>query len=394
MTDNKKTKYETKEEFIKVMKGYRGWSTRNFTKKIDDFLYDYSIDGKYIFEGDEGYRELQLNEEYNGLFHVLTKGYNKDPFVKDRQFAFRDNSWKEILSYYEEISKGIDEELNGKQQYDIMNSYPYITMIRELTGIRKIDEKLEELKIALGMINSSVRADMFEEIYACIDQLTLQVYNKILEAKEQDEKQLSQINTDIKNSIYMRSMLPENKNKTFDEILSDNDLIKIQKFEMIKEEREKYKYIGEYLLDKLKGEMIWNDYPMNLESDTEKKKRIESISDKIEEHDRFKNQTNEVIKRVTGIDNEQVVQSHIDKKSLLIKELEANINRIKNKYEEIETWELTSKEIIHCMNNNDHEKLYAYGHQLEPRSYYEGYLEFIEEIRNLKKTKLLKQANK
>ena len=384
MTDNKEVKYETKEEFVKIMGGYRGWSARNFIKKMDDFLYDYDIDSKYIFDGEEEYRKLQLNKEYNGLFHVLAKAYDKDIFIRDKQFSFRDNPWKDISSYYEEVSKGIDEELNCEQRYDIMNSYPYINMIRELEGIRKINEKITELKIALGMVNSSVRADVFEEMYGCIDTLIFQVYNKKVLAEEEDEKQLSEIAKETINTISMRSMLPENENKTYKEILTDYDLIKIQKFEQIKEEREKNKYIGEYLLDKLKDQMERGNYSTCFKSHMEIKKEKESIKDKIEEYHVFKNQTNEVIKRVMRMNDEQVIQLHCDKKSSLIEELEDHINRIKDEYNEFETMEVISRDIIDYMDSENHEKLKEYGQQLEPRSYYEGYLKFVEEISKFK----------
>lgn len=381
-----KKKYETKQELIGRIGKYMGWSGRNFKTKINEFLYDYDIDSKYIFEGDKGYRTFQLNKEYSGLFHVLAKAYRKDIFIKDKQFSFRDNPWKDIESYYEEIIKGIDEELNDEQRYDIMNSYPYIAMICELKGIRKINEKLMELKTALGMVNSSVRVDVLEEIYCCIDTLILQVYNKKILAEEEDKKHLSELVREAKDIISMRSALPDNKDKTYEEILTDFDLIKIQKFEQIREERGKYGYIGEYLLDKLKYEMENNDYPTNGKTRTEIKQEKEAKQEKINEYYAFRNQTNEVLKRIMNLNDEEIMKFHRDKKLLLMKQLDEHIEQIKNKYNNLETMESISKEIISYMDSENHEKLQEYGPQIESRSYYEGYLKFIEEIRKFNKS--------
>ncbi len=48
--------------------------------------------------------------------------------------------------------------------------------------------------------------------------------------------------------------------------------------------------------------------------------------------------------------------------------------------------ESISKEIISYMDSENHEKLQEYGPQIESRSYYEGYLKFIEEIRKFNKS--------
>lgn len=376
-----KTKYETKAELVNKMSKYIGWGDSNFKTKMNEFLYDYDIDSKYIFEGDKRYRRLKLNKEYSGLFYILAKAYRKDIFIKDKQFSFRDNPWKDIESYYEEIIKGIDEELNDEQRYDIMNSYPYIAMICELKGIRKINEKLMELKTALGMVNSSIRTDVLEDIYCCIDTLILQVYNKKILAEEEDKKQLLELVRESKDIISMRKALPDNKDKTYEEILTDFDLIKIKKFEQIIKEREKYGYIGEYLLDKLKYEMENNDYPTHSKTRTEIKQEKEAKKDKINEYYTFKNQTNEVLKRIMHLNDEEIMKFHSDRKLLLMKELDEHIEQIKNKYNNFETMESISKDIIGYMDSKDHEKLQEYGPQLESRSYYEGYLKFVEEIR-------------
>ncbi|HBG0818217.1 hypothetical protein NFZ15_014835 [Clostridioides difficile] len=384
MKSNEYIKYETKKEFINAMKGYRGWSERNFKDKIKLFLDDYGIKEKYILDGDKDYSKLKLNEEYKGLFHIIAKGYNKDPFLKSKAITFKENSWKDIEDYYKEVLKGIDEELNDEQRYDIINSYPYIAMIREMTGIRKINEKLQELKIAIGMLNMSARADIFEEMYACIDTLILIAYNQAIRSKEIDKEDLLQAISATKEDIILRLILPENNNKSIEDIINDLDLIRLEKYKEVINEREECDYIGDYLVSKLKKQMSYYENHESFKTQSEKEKAHEKQKEILENINIYVDQTNKAIKISKNMNDDEVTKSHNDKKIGLLKELEEHISKIKNSYNEIETMEAKCRKIINCIDNNSYEKLSSDDLPLESRDYYENYLEFVDKIKQIK----------
>lgn len=380
MKSNEYIKYETKKEFINVMEGYPGWSERNFKTKIRQFLDDYDIESKYILDGEDKYTKLKLNEEYKGLFHIIAKGYNKDPFLKSKAITFNENSWKDIEDYYKEVLKGIDEELNDEQRYDIMNSYPYMTMIREMTGIRKIKEKLQEFKIAIGMLNMSARADVFEEIYSCIDTLILIAYNKLISSEEKDKEDLNQAIKKTKDDINSRSKLADN-NKTMENNLN---FIRIEKTKEIIDERDQCSYIGDYLINKLKKQMSYYENHESLKTQNEKKKAYEEEMKIIEKINTYVDEMNQIIKTSKNMSDEEVIKFNNDERIELLQRLDKQINDIRNIYNEIITMEDKCKNIINGINNGNYKKLSMDDLPLESREYYEGYLKFVDKIKQIK----------
>lgn len=384
MTFNSKKKYETKEEFIKAMEGYPGWSKRNFREKMESFISEYGIEEKYIFKGDDSYKQFQLNEAYKGLLHILAKSYKKDPFLCRNEIAYKDVSWRQIQDYYEEIIKGIDEELSDVDRYDIMNSYPYIAMIREIDGIEKIGSKLKELKIALGMLNMSARADLFEEIYLSIDELILKAYEKYIKSKEEDEFMLRCAQEETVKYIKLRSKLPENKGKPIEEIISSFDAIRINKYEEVIRERSESKYIGDYLVNKLNKQMSYDEDHQTFKTINEKKQENVILEKMYSNVIKYLEQTNRVIQENESIYEAEIIKYHQDKRVRLIEELDKHINRIKENYNNITTKEEMFRKIIECIENNNHEMIDFEMLSLKPKNYYEGYLEFVEKINELK----------
>lgn len=381
---NKIKGYEVKKDVVEKMKKLNidGWKERHFKAKIEKFIEDYRLDKKYFFKNYDGDKpQLQINSKYSGLFYILARTYNVNPYLERKGYSLDRVDLKQLLMYYDEVIKSIDEELEEEERYNIVNSYQYITMIQERSYIKKLIEKLNELEIAMNKVTSKDRADFFRNMHGHIDAMICELYEYKLNREKQEE---------IERNIYINQI---KQVKTAEKLYLNIDNPVIDKYDCIKlivqdkliKENEELDNISEFLIKRLKDEMSIYSFPDDLQTKDEKLRKEKLIYEEYKSIKEYQKKVFQMIGRATGKDENEIIEIMKKRKPNLIDDINKNIKRIENECEQIVTIEDEYREILKCIEEGSIYRGYTkYGDirgLISDKSYYEGYLKFIEEIK-------------
>lgn len=364
--DNKKG--DKKDDLVKKMStlNIRGWSTRNTTDKINKFIKYYKIDSKYIYEnpGDDKQRIL-INEEYKDLFYVLLRADSKNPYKKS--YSIEKKSLHKIVDYYDEVIRSIDEELDYEDKYNIINSYPYITMIQERKGTELIIEKLKELEVAMDKVQSKDRADFLKDMYMYIDEMILRLYEYKYDREEQEHMMRYECLKNIQSG---------------DDIIKKQAMIKLIAQKKAIDEQNNCKNINDFLAKKLKEKMTISTYKNRFKTIKERE-AIKLQENKIRKLlEKYKCDVYTSIEGKTGMDKEEINSMKLEEKESLINEINSYINSINEEFDNIQTIEHKYRNILNDINNKSEniDAIEIYNYEKE-KLYYEGYLKFIDDIK-------------
>lgn len=90
---------------------------------------------------------------------------------------------KNIIDYYEELISLIDINLPNQEKYQVMNSSAFYRTLTEIEGLKKLTEKLSEVFTATVLVEESVRAHIWKELYSYLDYLVYRTYEVQQEAE-------------------------------------------------------------------------------------------------------------------------------------------------------------------------------------------------------------------
>lgn len=364
--DNKKG--DKKEDLVKKMSrlNIRGWSIRNTGDKLNKFIQYYDIDSKYIYEnpGDNKQR-IFIDQEYKDLFYVLLRADSKNPYKKD--YSIDRESLNKIIEYYDEVIRSIDEELDYEDKYNIMNSYSYITMIQERKGTELIIDKLKELEVAMNKVQAKDRADFFKDMYMYIDEMILRLYEYKYDREEQEHMVRYECLKNIQSG---------------DDITKREEIIKLIAQKKAIDEQYNCKNINDFLAEKLKEKMQTSTYQNSFETNKEREAR-KLQEDRIKRLlEKYKDDVYNSIERKTGMSKEEIISMKVEEKETLINEINSYINSINEDFDNIQTIEDKYRNILNNINNkSDHIDTIEINNYEKEKLYYEGYLKFIDEIK-------------
>lgn len=361
----------------------RGWQNRNLSEKIACFASDYDINEKYFYNRWGSQKPMiEIKDEAKGLFYVLARTYEKDPFIKHIEYDRDKISSLSILAYYEEIIKCIDEELDDFTKYSIKNSYPYLTMIQEYKSIIKLSDKLSELSSAINKISQKARADFFLEMYKQIDGLINLAYKYEQHKEEQskdsyDNRDKEYIQTrEYEENVYTQFNIDNNDNISLLEV--QNSIKNNVQLHLIEEDQQSLN-ISNYLAMKLKKILENTDDTkyVNLNEKIEVTNVLGMKIDELKEASKIKE---ELAKKVHNFTEEEYEQYKQDYRIKLMSDIDDNIKRVAEEYDKVVTFDKEYRSILSWIEYRN-TRFNDMNSDLYSKEYYKGYLRFIEVIK-------------
>lgn len=361
--------------------GIRGWQSRTLSDKIAVFADDYNIKEEYFYSRWGSQKpKIEIKSEAKGLFFVLARTYDKDPFIKHIDYDRDKISNISILEYYGEVIKCIDEELDEDIKYTIKNSYQYLTMIQEYNSIIKLIDKLSELSSAINKISQKARADFFLEMYKQIDYMINLAYeyeqykdeneSNIYSSRNEETRAIAPYEQDIFNRFSIDSDFS---------ILQIETDIKNKVQQKLIDEDKSYSNISEYLASKLR-DILKNSKDDKYVNKNEKIKSDSIYGLKIDELKEISKVREELIKRVNNFSDEEYEQYKKNYKDELIRDINENISNIESEYDRVITIEEEYRNILEWIDDGS---IIFRGitDGVKPKKYYQDYLNFIESIK-------------
>ncbi|MBX4262347.1 hypothetical protein KTC96_06470 [Clostridium estertheticum] len=110
---------------------------------------------------------------------------------------------KPVLQYYKQIDENIDKLEMNEDTYQIKYTGSFYNIKMELAILEKLDDKLNELKTAISIINSDARLEFWIHFYKVIDSQLNEIYKINENIKSRDEKELREFinKRDVKKEI-------------------------------------------------------------------------------------------------------------------------------------------------------------------------------------------------
>lgn len=361
--------------------GIRGWQSRTLSDKIAVFADDYNIKEEYFYSRWGSQKpKIEIKSEAKGLFFVLARTYDKNPFIKHIDYDRDKISNISILEYYRDVIKCIDEELDDDIKYTIKNSYQYLTMIQEYNSIIKLTDKLSELSSAINKISQKARADFFLEMYKQIDYMINLAYeyeqykdekeSNIYSSRNEETRAIAHYEQDIYNRFSIDSDFS---------ILQIETEIKNKVQQKLIDEDKSYSNISEYLASKLR-DILQNSKDDKYVNKNEKIKSASIYGLKIDELKEISKVREELIKRVNNFSDEEYEEYKKDYKNELIRDIDENIMNIESEYDRVITIEEEYRNILEWIDDGSI-RFRGIPNGIKPKKYYQDYLNFIENIK-------------
>ena len=167
-----------------------------------------------------------------------------------------------------------------------------------------------------------------------------------------------------------------------DDITKKQAMIKLIAQKKAIDEQNNCKNINDFLAKKLKEKMQTSTYQNSFETNKEREAR-KLQEDRIKKLlEKYKDDVYNSIKRKTGMNKEEIISMKVEEKEALINEINSYINSINEEFDNIQTIEHKYRNILNDINNKSEniDVIEIYNYEKE-KLYYEGYLKFIDDIK-------------
>lgn len=168
-------------------------------------------------------------------------------------------------------------------------------------------------------------------------------------------------------------------------IIDKYDCTKLTVQDKLIKENEEFDNISEFLIKRLQDEMNIYSFPDDLPTKDKKLIKEKLIDEEYKSIKEYQQKVFQMISRVTGKDDNEIIEMLKKQKQNLIHDINKNIELIENECEQIVTIEDEYREILKCIEDGSIHRGYTkYGNIIgmpSDKAYYEGYLKFIKEIK-------------